>query len=49
MSRWRAAVGANDRELERFRDRSQSRTSRQGADEIRGAKCALRHHWRCDR
>ena len=44
-----AAVGANDRELERFRDRSQSRTGRQGADEIRGAKCALRHHWRCDR
>ena len=49
MSRWSAAVGANDRQLERFRDRSQSRAGRQGADEIRGAECAVRHHWRCDR
>ena len=26
----------------------QSRTARQGADEIRGAKCALRDQWGCD-
>jgi len=49
MPRRGAAIGANDGELERFGDRSEPRTSRQGVDEIRGAECALRHHWRCQR